>query len=372
MRIGFITYAMDRPLTGIGRVTLELARAFETLTDEVEVVLLLAGGLGVLSDTPLEHHTLPGCRMLPGLLTLGHGLIPLMAKRLKLDIIHDPTAVTPMLFGAGGARIVSSVHDVIPISYPQNSSTLDTLIYTRWLPFKLPRVDAIITDSEHAKSDIVRLMHVPSEQVHVTYYGARDLFRPIPLDEARTTLRTQFNIDFPYLLYVGNLTKRKNIELALRGFAQIHTQFPDVRFVVVGPSTFRQTPVGAIAESLGIADKVVVTGAVPDAALPVIYSAAEVFVFPSFYEGFGLPVVEAMACGTPVITSNATSLPEVVGDAGFMVDPNSVDEMVTALTRVLNDPQLRQTMREKGLERTKQFTWKRTAQQTIEVYRKIG
>ena len=371
MRIGFITYGMDRPLTGIGRYTLEMARAFEQTGSDAEIVLLTAGGLGALADSPLERVPLPGCRLLPGLLTLGHGLLPYLAQRHKLDIIHDPVAMTPMLFGAARARIVSTVYDIIPISYPGSSSRLDEWVYRYWLPFKLPQVDAVITISDYSRSDIVRHLRVQPERVRVIYCGVRDHFRPIPSDEAEAYLLKRYQIDYPYLLYVGNLTKRKNIELALRGFAGVAERYPDLRFLLVGPSVFRQTPVGAIAASLGIADRIVVTGAVSDADLPPLYSRAQAFLFPSFYEGFGLPVIEAMACGAPVIASTAASLPEVVADAGILVDPHSAAEMTAALDRVLSDESLRADLREKGFRRAAIFTWAQTARQTIDLYRDV-
>lgn len=371
MRIGFITYGMDRPLTGIGRYTLEMTRAFEQAGSDTEIVLLTAGGLGALADTPLERVPLPGCRLLPGLLTLGHGLLPYLAQKHRLDIIHDPVAMTPMLFGAARARIVSTVHDIIPISYPGSSSRLDEWVYRYWLPFKLPQVDAVITVSKYSRGDIVKHLRVKPERVRVIYYGVRAHFRPIPADEADAYLLKRYQIDYPYVLYVGNLTKRKNIELALRGFAGVADRYPDLRFVLAGPSVFKQTPVGAIAASLGIAERVVLTGSAGDADLPPLYSRARAFLFPSFYEGFGLPVIEAMACGTPVIASTAASLPEVAADAGVLVDPHSDAEMTASLDRVLSDESLRADLREKGFRRAAQFTWAETARQTIELYRDV-
>jgi glycosyltransferase involved in cell wall biosynthesis len=199
----------------------------------------------------------------------------------------------------------------------------------------------------------------------------REHFRPTPPDEADAYLLQRCRVDHLYVLYVGNLTKRKNIELALRGFANVAERYPDLRFVLVGPSVFRQTHVGAIAAALGIADRVVLTGSVADDDLPMLYSRARAFLFPSFYEGFGLPVLEAMACGAPVIASNVTSLPEVVGDAGLLIDPHSTDEMTAALDRVLSDEPLRAGLREKGFRRAAAFTWDKTAQQTLDVYRAV-
>jgi glycosyltransferase involved in cell wall biosynthesis len=367
MRVGFITYGLDRPLTGISRYTLELARAYETMPD-FEVVLLKAGSLGPLADSPFEQVDLPGCARLPGLLTLGHAVLPAFARRYHLDILHDPSAVTPLLFGAGGARVVSTVHDVIPVSYPGYSSRIDELIYCRWLPHRLPRNWRVITDSEHSKNDIVRYMGVSSDKIDVIMLGVRDLFRPVAPDAAKAALH-RFDINFPYIMFLGNLTRRKNIELALRGFAQVADQFPDLRFVVAGPTLFRETPIGALAEDLGITERLVLPGAVSDADLPALYSGARVFLFPSFYEGFGLPVLEAMACGTPVITSTASSLPQVAGDAALLVDPNSLDEMTSALTRLLMDEALRDSLRTRGLAHAGRFTWAETARQTADVYR---
>jgi glycosyltransferase involved in cell wall biosynthesis len=364
MRVGFITYGLDRPLTGISRYTLELARAYEAMPD-LEVVLLKAGDLGPLADSPFEQVDLPGCARLPGLLTLGHAVLPLLARRYKLDILHDPSAVTPLLFGAGGARVISTVHDVIPVSYPGYSSRVDELIYRRWLPHRLPRNQRVITDSQHSKSDIVRYMNVAPEKIDVIMLGVRDLFRPVAPDE---TLR-RLGINFPYVMFLGNLTRRKNIELALRGFAQVAEQFPDLHFVIAGPKLFRETPIGALADELGISERLILPGAVGDADLPALYSGARAFLFPSFYEGFGLPVLEAMACGTPVITSTASSLPEVAGDAALLVDPNRLDEMASALTRLLMDEALRESLRTRGLAHAARFTWAETARRTADVYR---
>lgn len=372
LRVGLITYGLDRTLSGISRYTLELALAFEGLRDQVEIVLLTAGALGPLESSSFERVPLMGCARLPGLLTLGHVLIPAVARRLKLDIIHDPTAVTPLLFGGGGARIVTTVHDVFPLSYPGHNAALDNLLYRYWLPYELPRVDYIITDSQHSRSDILRFMKVKPERIQTVFLGVRALFEPIPQDEARAAVKAACGVETPYLLFVGNFTTRKNLALALRGFAAIQRDHPDLRLVLIGVRSFAQTPVEQLMAELKIADKVILAGTVEDRLLPAFYSAAEAFLFPSFYEGFGLPILEAMACGTPVITSNVSSMPEVAGDAALLIDPHSVESMVTAMQQILTDATLRQSLRARGLARAAEYTWERNARETLAIYQRVS
>ncbi len=373
MKIGLLTYGLDRPLTGIGRYTLELARALAVLRDGPEVTLLAAGGAGPLaSKKGLRYASLPGCRLLPGLLTFGALLIPWVARRLGLDVIHDPTGITPFLFGTDGARAVVTVHDVFAWSFPGTSSLLDTLIYRYWLPHHLPRTDAVITVSHRSALDIQQYLGLSARSLRIVPYGVDGRFHPLPDGQVRPYLRERFGLSDPYVLYVGALTIRKNVERALEAFAAIVRHLPSLRFVLVGPRAWKQTPVEAIVRRLEIADKVIATGPLGDADLPAIYSGAALFLFPSLYEGFGLPPLEAMACGTPVVCSNTSSLPEVVGDAAIMVDPYDVEGLAEAMALVLADTDLQAELRTKGLERAGQFTWERTARETVAVYREAA
>ena len=161
------------------------------------------------------------------------------------------------------------------------------------------------------------------------------------------------------------------MERALQAFAIIEDRFPSVRFVLAGPRTWKQTPVEDLVQVLGIGEKVLLTGPLTDIDLPALYSGADLFVFPSLCEGFGLPPLEAMACGTPVVCSDATSLPEVVGDAALTVDPYNVEALAEAMCRVLGERDLASALRARGLERAQQFTWRRTARETLGVYRQV-
>jgi len=371
VRIGLLTYALDRPLTGIGRYTLELARALAALEDGPDVVLLTAGGAGPLAkENVLRRVSLPGCRLLPGLLTLGNVVIPRAARRLGLDVVHDPTGVTPFLFGAGGARTVVTVHDVFAWSCPGTSTLLDTLIYRHWLPRLLPRVDAVITDSLVSKADVAHHLSIPTDKTHIVHEGVNAIFHPLAPDEA-IKAGARHGLPEKYILFVGSVEKRKNLPGLLHAYACLQTIEGTPPLVVVGVRRWKEDKIVEILRELDLEGRVIFTGHVPNANLPALYSGADLFVFPSLYEGFGLPPLEAMACGTPLVCSNAASLPEVVGDAAIMVDPYDVEGLAEAMRRVLADADLQAELRAKGLARAKRFTWERAARETVAVYREV-
>lgn len=373
MKIGLLIYGLDRPMTGISRYTYELVHALSALPDGPEIVLLAAGYLGPLaSQEKFSVIPLPGCHLLPALLTLGNVLLPYLASRLELDLIHDPSGTAPFLFGSGRAKVVVTIHDVFALSIPGYSSHLDNLIYQYWLPRLLPRrVDKIITVSQVSRQDIEHYLHIPTRRIQVIPYGIHDRFQLMPRDKVRAHLHQRFGLDGSYLLYVGALTRRKNIERALQAYAQIALDFNDLRFVLVGPRIWQGTPIEAVIAEHKLQDKVLMTGPLQDDDLPVLYNGASVFVFPSLYEGFGMPPVEAMACGAPVITSNTSSLPEVVGEAALKVDPYNVTAIADAIRRILNDPDLAADLRRRGPAHAQQYTWENTALQTFTLYQEV-
>ena len=229
MQVGLISYGLDRPLTGIGRYTVELARAVSALRGDVEITLLAAGDAGPLADqNALRTVTLPGCRLLPGLLTLGNGIILMRARQLGLDLVHDPTGVTPLLFGASGARTVVTVHDVFAWSCPGTSTLMDTLIQRYWLPRRLPQVDAVITDSLASQKDLSHYLGVSRRMIHVIPNAASSHFRPAPLPQVATA-RSRSGLPEQYILYVGSLVKRKNLLGLLRSYACLLYTSPSPR-----------------------------------------------------------------------------------------------------------------------------------------------
>lgn len=366
MKIGLIVYGLDRPLTGIGRYTLELLKEFER--QGADVTLLVAGGLGDAATTSLEIHQLQLSRLAPALLSFGSLQIAHEARQQKFDIIHDPTGLTVFAFGTGKIHQVVTVHDVIPWSFPNYSSRFDTIIYRYWLPYRLPKADHVVTVSEFSKSEILKYLNISDEKISVVYNGVSPSLQPLEASDVSRYLTEKLNVNYPYLLFIGNLTERKNIATLLKAFAMIKSEYPTHRVVIVGPSTFRSTNIENLVQELGISERVILLGPVPDEAILYLYNGADAFLFPSLYEGFGLPPLESMACGTPAIVSDQSSLPEVVGDAAMLVSPTDSASMADAIYSLLNDASFRQQMIDKGRNRAAQFTWATAAKQIIKIY----
>jgi len=367
VRVGLLAYGLDRPLTGISRYTIELAKGLARLKDGPELVLLRAGSLGALEGAGIASGALPGCRLLPGLMTLGNVEIPLAAARWGLDIVHDPVGVAPFFFGAGRAKTVVTLHDVLALSSPGHSAPLENLIHRFWLPRMIRRVRAVITASSQSREDILKFLHPDPTRLTVLPYGVAGCFHPLPADSVKLRLRERFDITGPYILFAGALTARKNLDRLAEAWRILAEDFPRHELILAGP--FRGWTIPPHRDRS--AGRIRATGPVSDDDLAALYNGCEVFVFPSLYEGFGLPPLEAMACGAPVLCSNASSLPEVVGDAARLVDPYDARALAAGMRELLADAGRRQALSRRGLRHSRAFTWARNAAQTMEVYRKI-
>ncbi len=226
--------------------------------------------------------------------------------------------------------------------------------------------DIFLAISENTKKDLVRLTGIASERVRVTPLAADPLFRPS--GDNGTLVR--LGIDRPYALYVGTLEPRKNVTVLLHAFAALEDK--ETLLVLAGAKGWMYEQIFSLVMELGLESRVKMLGYVENDDLPVLYTEAQVFVYPSLFEGFGLPVLEAMQCGAPVITTNVSSLPEVIGDAGIMLSPDDTTALTAALTRVLSEPELRQEMRGKSLARAALFSWRKTAEMTAEAYHHVS
>jgi glycosyltransferase involved in cell wall biosynthesis len=314
-------------------------------------------------DFPVHH--LPGLALLPSVLAWGGPVLAAAARSLRLDIVHDPCGIAPFLAPRLRTRRVVTVHDAIPYIHPRLQPLLTRAVFRILVPAARWTADAVIAVSECARSDLIRHTRLPAGLVHAIYPGVL-----LPgEDDLRRWQAAEETEDAPYLLYVGDLSPRKNVVRLLAAFAQVRDQYAEVRLVVAGPETWGSGVVMDAARGLG--DGVQITGYVDEERLHILYANAAALVYPSLYEGFGLPPLEAMAHGTPVIASRTSSLPEVMGDAGLLIDPLDVDALAAAMTRILADIELRACLSTRGRARASAFTWEQTARSTLAVYKSV-
>jgi glycosyltransferase involved in cell wall biosynthesis len=286
------------------------------------------------------------------------------------QVLHSPHYNAPLLHRR---RLVVTIHDLTHITDPTFKRTLAARFYARPM-FNLVarRADRIIADSEFTKQQIVEHLAISPSKVSVVYLGVDSHFRPHDRKQILPSVFSLLGLKRPYILFVGNLKPHKNVKTLIHAFSRICAQRGfDHDLLILGDD--RKWKAGLVNEcrNLGITERVHFTPHVPYKDLPWVYAGAEILVMPSLIEGFGLPVLEAMACGTPVICSRAASLPEVAGNAAEYFDPTSLDDLAAALERVLRSNELRETLRREGLERVKLFSWRECARRTLEVYRKL-
>jgi len=368
MRIGLLAYGIEREPTGIRRYTIELACALaRNIRTSNLRVLTFGKPIGKLEDVPIVRVPIPFGGLLPVYVVGGSSLIPSLAEKLKLDILHDPSGNAPFLFGAGKARSVATIHDTMPLLPAGSSTWLEKLIYHSWLPLVGPKVEAFVTVSETSRKDMIRLMGIPRQKVFVVYPGVGNIFRPTSRASAAPVLSMYGLADTQYILTVSSRGIRKNLPCLLQAFAQLRASDKTHCLVVVGPGSEAQKPRQMIRQ-LGLGTSVRLLGTVPDEHLAALYSGATLFVFASLYEGFGLPVLEAMACGTPVVCSNAGALPEVASGAAIMLNPQDSPGFCRAMEELLGDENLRQELALRGLRRSSQYSWERTVANLIQIY----
>lgn len=295
-------------------------------------------------------------------------VLPIELLREGADLLHALGFVSPL---AWRGRTVVTVYDLSFLRFPEVYNRANRLYLGTFTPPSLRRADRVITISEDARRDVIELCGVAPERVTPILLAADDRFRPAP-PAAVKAFRARNGLPERFVLYQGTLQPRKNVDTLVRAYALLRSQGnDDHRLVLAGPRGWQYEPIFELIRQLGLEGSVTFPGFVPDDELPLWYSSATVFAFPSRYEGFGLPLLEAMACGTPVVSSNASSLPEVVGDAGLLVDPTDVEGLCSALRRLLEDDALRSSLSAAGQARAQAFSWRRMASETVRVYREV-
>jgi glycosyltransferase involved in cell wall biosynthesis len=376
MRIGIDFTSAVRQGAGIGRYTRELVRALLQQDTQSQYTLLAACG-GVPSseralrdvaayanartlNLPLSDRTMN---------VLWHRLrVPLAVECITgaLDIFHSPDFSLPPVHRA---RTILTVHDLSFMRVPECSDPRLRAYLLRVVPASVRRADVVLADSESTRRDVIELLGVDATRVQVVYAGVERRFRRISVPSTLEAVRRRYRLPPRFVLAVGTLQPRKNYERLVEAYARVR-QVPgaETSLVIAGGAGWMYQGLFRRVQELGLQGAVLFPGFVADEDLPALYSLAKLFVFPSLYEGFGLPPLEAMACGTPVVCSNVSSLPEVVGNAALAVDPLDVAALTQALQRGLSDAGLRATLVQRGLAQASRFTWSQAAARLLEVY----
>jgi len=284
-----------------------------------------------------------------------------------IDLFHATDHLLPRL---SRVKSVFTLHDLIFRLYPETHKPLNRWFLTLMMPRFLQAAGAVIAVSQHTKRDAMDFYGIDEAKIHVIYEGVSSRFRPAPV-QAMARVRQTYKLPEQFILSLGTIEPRKNLSSLLEAYRVLRNRGSESGLVIVGKKGWLYEGFFRRLRELGLENEVLFTGFVPDADLPAICSAAELFVFPSLYEGFGLPVLEAMACGAAVITSNVSSLPEVAGDAALLVDPASVKELTEAMAAVLEDEELRISLRAKGPRQAARFSWEMAARETIDVYESV-
>ncbi len=299
--------------------------------------------------------------------------LPVLSRRDRVNILHVPAFAPPFI---KSAKLVVTVHDLIGMLFPNQLRWPSAFYWGKWLPFALRRADAIIADSENTRQDLMTGLGIAEEKIHVVYLSGHEGFTSQIAPAQVEQVRTKYGIREKYFLFVGTIEPRKNLDRTIEAFASfLKAKKHDARcqLVVVGSKEFGH---GKFFQSLsakfGVTlDDVIFTGYASHEELNALYCGAEIFIYPSLYEGFGIPILEAMASGTPVLTSTKTSVPEVAGDAAVLVDPYNVQAICEGMLNMSGNEALRRDLVQKGFERIQQFSWKETSRKTIEVYRSL-
>ena len=367
MRIGIDTHAAEQEGTGNGSYIRGLVQALVTLAGDDEYVLYALDSshpfYGNLAARPNVRVRALWPRPAPLRIPFA---MALASQRDRLDVLHVQYVGPPW---HRGRRIVT-LHDLAFLHVPESFPVLQRSRLRLLVPANLRSAAAVIVGSEYSRRDIHRTYGTARERIVVIPDAPDPRFTPVRDPAVLEDLRRRLGIRHRYVLSVGRLNPRKNLFALLAAFEHMRAQGPEpVQLVIAGPRDFRTDRLDALIAASPCRADVVRTGYVRDEDMPALYSGAAVLAFPSLLEGFGLPPLEAMACGAPVVCSNAGSLPEVVGDAALLVRPDSVPDLTDALARVLGDSQVYATMARKGLERAAAFTWQAAAERTLAVYR---
>lgn len=374
MRIAIVADQFFRP-TGVGVYSKQLLRHLFQIDQHNEYIVLYPGKAGAEQLKMVESSNVRVCNLperawlYPSWHLFG---VPAIERLIgPCDLVHVLSGSVRL---PCQAPLLVTIHDLaserLPHSYPWRRRW-----FKRRMLVNLGRTCAkVVSVSEATRRDVIDLVKLPAEQIFITYEGVdRQHFQPPSLEDIQRA-RKHYHLPERYFLFLGAISPRKNADQLLRSFERYALQAQEqTHLVVAGPPLgWKDGVVYQLWDQLNVKHTIHFIGYVSEADLPAIYGGAHAFIYPSRYEGFGLPILEAMACGTPVICSNTSSTPEVAGDAALLVNPDSTAEIVAAMQRISTDHDLRRGLIEKGFRRAEQFSWEKTARQTLDIYESMG
>ncbi len=376
MRVAINGWFWDQPTTGSGQMVRHLLPALLEVDESLEIVLVLPRWAADQATPPpsrVQVVAIPCHRSHIGKVWFEQFTFPRWCAQLGVDLVHIPYFAPPL---QPIQRTLVTIHDLIPLVLPAYRGGPLVRLYTALVTTAARRAHFILTDSQASRQDIRKHLHVPDNRVRVVYLAAAPYYRPVSDTAALHSVHQKYRLPERFVLWLSSFDVRKNAAALLHAYTWVAHALGDAYpLVMAGNVPARDTPLfpdpRRIAVELGIATIVLYPGFIAEEDKPAVYSAATAFVYPSRYEGFGLPVLEAMACGTPVVTSNTTSLPELVGDAAFQVSPGDTRSMGAAIIALCVDESLREELRCRGLARAATFTWQRTASATLDAYRQL-
>jgi glycosyltransferase involved in cell wall biosynthesis len=367
IRIGFDGTPLMGQRTGVGNYTGHLLSALLDINSDYEYLLYsnrtLEGLEPALDRAVRVEGYLPSSRWLWMQLVL-----PQLIRRTQPDLCHFTNASAPLW---QPKPFVLTIHDASLFLWRRYHPRSRLLAIRALLPALARRAAAVITVSDYARNDLVDILRLPAEKVYVVHEAASVHFRPITDTLQLTSLRRKYSLPERYILYVGALEPRKNLHRLVQALSELKDRGCAAKLVLAGPTGWMMHGFKQEISRLNLEDAVQYLGYVPTSDLPGIFSLATVFAFPSLYEGFGLPPLEAMACGTPVLTSKFSAMAEVCDDAAHLVDPKDQAELTEGLWRLLSDPEWRSELSRRGQQRARCFSWERAAQETIAIYQKV-
>ena len=371
MRIGIDATALPPQPVGAGNYIIHLIRALAGAGSEFEFVIFAQEhGWRLIHEAERDGFRwakTPG--MHPAIrLAWEQFFFPALVRRNQIDLLHSLHYTRPYLLGRPS---VVTLHDMTFFLFPNLHTRAKRYYFPLAIRLSARSADALVADSESTRQDAIRILGIDPAKIFTAHLGVDAAFRRIEDNAVLKDVRQRYRLPERFILYVGLVEPRKDLPLLVSAYHKISESGVRLPLVIVGRMGWGSDQVLDQIKLLGLQDRILFTGYVPESDLPIVYNLASLAVYPTRYEGFGLPALEAMACGVPLITTAVSSLPEIVGEAGLLIPAQDEQALAQALLKLATDQDLQQQYRKRGPEQAAQFTWQRTAQQTLQVYRSV-